>query len=141
MYAQHGFAIAAQRVRQVNLGHHHALEHIGRLADDNGVDVVPLKGRILQSIDCSLTDQARDGYVAALGGVLRLADTDHCCQLSHYARSRTVTRLCCRQGPLVAWATPRCASPAIMRLNTSPIRLRPDAIMRLPASTPPLGAT
>ena len=31
--------------RQVQLGHHDALEHVGRLADDHGVDVGPRRGR------------------------------------------------------------------------------------------------
>ena len=55
--------------------------------------------------------------------------------------SRTHTRFCCRHGPEVAWATPRSAVPSMMRWATSPMRMRPAAIIGLAASAPPEGLT
>ena len=41
VHPEQRLADRAQRVGQVQLGHHHALEEVGRLADDDGVDVGP----------------------------------------------------------------------------------------------------
>ena len=48
---------------------------------------------------------------------------------------------CCRHGPLVAWATPRPASPAVIRRATSPMRMSPALITGFAASGPPEGFT
>ena len=46
---------------------------------------------------------------------------------------------CCRHGPLVACATPRFASPFVIRCATSPMRIKPAHITAFAASAPPDG--
>ena len=43
----------AERVGEVQLRHHHALEHVGRLADDDGVDVARRSGAASSSARCA----------------------------------------------------------------------------------------
>src|SRR5690606_26097584 len=140
---EQGLAHRADGLREVELGHHHALEEVGRLAEDDGVDVGPGHLGVLQGLDHRLPHEAGDRDVAAGGLVLRLADADdRDALLAHQSLpSRTHTRFCCRHGPLVAWATARRASPRAMRAAASPMRIRPAAMSGLAASGPPGGLT
>jgi hypothetical protein len=111
---QHGLAGGSEGVGQEQLGHDHALEHVGGLADHDSVDVGPGKVSVFESALGGLPDQAHLGHVDAFGVVLGLSDSDHGTALTHRdaSRSRTQTRFCWRQGPDVAWATARAASPS-----------------------------
>ena len=48
VHPQHGLAHRPQGGGQVQLGHHDALEHVGGLADDHGVDVTPVHAGVLE---------------------------------------------------------------------------------------------
>ena len=67
VHPEHGLAHRAQRRGQVELGHHDALEHVGGLADDHGVDVGPVEAGVLERPHGRLADQAGDGDVLPLG--------------------------------------------------------------------------
>ncbi len=71
-----GLPDRAQGVGQVQLGHHDALEEVGGLADDDGVDVGPRHLGVVEGPRGRLADEAGDRHVAAGGLVLRLADAD-----------------------------------------------------------------
>ena len=115
VHPDHGLAHRTERRGQVELGHHVALEHVGGLADDHGVDVAPVEVGVGQGHLGRLPHQAGDGHVVPLGLVVGLPHADDRAALCHHAPSRTQTRFCCRQGPEVAWATARRAWPARMR--------------------------
>ena len=53
----------------------------------------------------------------------------------------TATRFCCSAGPLVAWASTRCAEPSKMCWAAKPMRSRPAENIGLAASAPPDGFT
>jgi hypothetical protein len=59
------------------LGHHHALEEVWRLADDYGVDVVECRTGVGQGLVDRLTHQAVHRHVLPLGDVLRLPGAQH----------------------------------------------------------------
>ena len=82
-----------------------------------------------------------DRHVLARGAVRGLPDADDGNPVAGHllSPSRTTTMFCCRHGPLVACATPRPASPAMMRRATSPMRIRPALITGFAASGPPDG--
>ena len=67
----------ADRVGHEQLGHHHALEEVGRLADDHGVDVVERRTGIGQRLVDGLAHQAVHRHVLPLGDVLRLPGAQH----------------------------------------------------------------
>ena len=96
-----GLPAAPEGVGQVQLGHHHALEEVGRLADDDGVDVGPGHLGVGERPRGGLADEAGHRHVAAGGLVLGLADADDGdAFLAHQpSPSRTQTRFCCRHGP------------------------------------------
>ena len=71
-----GLPDRAERVGEVQLGHHHALEHVGRLADDDRVDVGQRQPGVVERPVGRLAAQPGDRHVAALGAVLGLADAD-----------------------------------------------------------------
>ena len=59
VHPQHRLQMRAERARQKLLGLHDALEHVGRLADHDGVDVLVLEPGVEQrAVDC-LAHQAR----------------------------------------------------------------------------------
>ena len=131
VHAQHGLAHRPQRRGEVELGHHDALEHVGGLADDHGVDVAPVEPGVLEGTRRRFAHQPGDRDVLALGGVLGLPHTDHRAALGHHApfpagpegsAARAHTRFCCRHGPEVAWAIALWALPSMMRAAASPIR-------------------
>ena len=111
VHAEQRLAGGAEGVGEEQLRHHHALEEVGRLADDDGVDVGPRHLGVVEGAGRGLADEAGHRDVAAGGLVLGLADPDDGDPvLAHQpSPSRTVTRFCCRHGPEVAWATPRVA--------------------------------
>ena len=78
VHAQHRLARAAERVGEEQLGLHDALERVGRLADDDRVDVGPRAFRVVQRPRRRLPQQAGDRDVGALLLVVRLPDTDDC---------------------------------------------------------------
>ena len=139
--AEHRLAHRAERRRQVELGHHDALEHVGGLADDDGVDVGEGQAGVLERGHRGLAHQAGDGDVLPLGLGHRLADPDDRAALRHHTPSRTQTRFCCRHGPEVACATARSAWPDQMARADSPMRMSPADIIGLAASAPPEGLT
>ena len=115
----------------------------GALPIDDGVDVGPASCRRRPAPRGGLPDEPGDRHVAPGRLVVGLAEPDdgHALLAPSVAPSRTHTRFCCRQGPQVAWATARPASPRAMRAAASPMRTRPAAIIGLAASGPPDGLT
>ena len=99
----------------------------GALPMHDRVDVGPRHARVVERFLRGLADEARHRHVLARRAVDRLADTDDCNPIAGhcYSPSRTTTMFCCRHGPLVACATPRFASPFVMRRATSPMRDEP----------------
>ncbi|CAM5617544.1 hypothetical protein SMICM304S_11481 [Streptomyces microflavus] len=85
--AEHRLADGSEGVREIQLRHHDALEEVGRLADDDGVDVAPGQSGVLQGTDRRLADQSGDGDVVPGGDVLGLADADDGDGLLRHARS------------------------------------------------------
>ena len=143
VHPEQRLADRAERVGQEQLRHHHALEEVGGLADDDGVDVRPGHLGVGERPVGGLAHEAGHRHVAPGGRVLGLADADDGDSVVPISSpfQDTATRFCCRHGPLVAWATPRSASPAMIRLAASPMRMRPAAIIGLAASAPPDGLT
>ena len=78
VHAEDRLAVGTQRVGQVHLRHHQAFELVGRLADDDGVDVLPGHLGVVEGALTGLTDEARHRQVLADLGVLGLADADDC---------------------------------------------------------------
>ena len=72
-----GLPDGAERLGEEQLGHHHALEQVGRLADDDGVDVVERHVGVRERPVDGLAAQAGHRDVLALGAVVGLADADH----------------------------------------------------------------
>ncbi len=136
-----GFPDGGERVGEPQLWHHDALEHVRRLADDDRVDLVHRRVGVGESTIDRLADEPADRDIGASGGVLRLADAEHCATFRHHSPSMIPTRFCCRHGPLVQWASARSASPAITRSAASTKRASPAAICGLPHNAPPLGLT
>ena len=138
-----GLPVQPERVGQVQLGHHHALEEVGRLADHDRVDVVPGHAGVGQRPLRRLAHEPDHRHVASRGLVLGLSDADDGDSLfgHQFSPSSTHTRFCCRHGPLVAWATPRFTRPSAMRAATSPMRMSPAVSIGLAASAPPDGLT
>ena len=139
-----GLPRRAERVGQVQLGLHDALEEVGRLAEHDGVDVGPVHLGVLERPGGRLANQPAEGHVPAPALVLGLADADDRTWLmSHHSfPSRTQTRFCCRHGPDVAWPT-SALGPALAgsARAASMTRIRPVAMMGLAASGPPDGLT
>ena len=97
----------SERLGEVQLGHHDALEQIGRLADDDRVDVVERQLGVGQRAVDGLAQEPGHRDVTALGAVVGLADTDDGSQGLHARPSIVSTRFCCRAGPDVACASAR----------------------------------
>ena len=130
VHPQHRLAHRAERIGEVKLGHHHALEHVRGLADHDRVDVRPSHPGVLERALGRLTDQSRDRDVLPLRGVLGLADPDDRHSLAHAAsRSRTATRFCCRHGPLRGVRKRPRARPAATAVAAAASRSRPPTII------------
>ena len=138
---QQRLADGTESLGEVELGHHHALEQVGCLADHDGVDVVEVDPGVGERAIDRLAAEARDRDVLALGSVVGLADADHGCGLlAHPFRPMTQSRFCCRAGPLTSRGrATRSAHAVWIRRAASPIRLRPALNIGLPASAPPDG--
>ena len=63
VHAQHRLVRRAERVGEVHLGHEDALEHVGRLADHDGVDVGPVHPGVLERLDGGLAHESGDRHV------------------------------------------------------------------------------
>ena len=132
--AEHRLADRAERIGEVELGHHHALEHVRRLADHHRVDVRPGHPGVVEGPFRRLPDETRDRDVLPLGGVLGLPDPDDRDPVHAASPSRTATRFCCRHGPLVACATTRrtrrsaTAPAAAARRSSPPTIIGPAAV-------------
>ena len=83
MDPQHGLAHGAEGIRQVELRHDDAFEHVRRLPHHHGIDLMPVKARVVEGALRRLAHEARDGDVEAFDLVLGLADSDHCAGLGH----------------------------------------------------------
>ena len=95
-----GLPTAPERVGEVQLRHDHALERVGRLPDDDGVDVAEVHAGVLERLDGGLADQPGHRYVVAGRDVTGLTDPDDGgTDATHHSPSRTQTRFCCRHGP------------------------------------------
>ena len=75
--AQERLADRSDRIGKVVLGQHHALEHVGRLADHDGVDVRKGEVRVFERAQRGFAQQARHRDVDALRVVFGLTDADH----------------------------------------------------------------
>jgi hypothetical protein len=105
MDAQQWLAHGAERLGEVQLGHHDALEQVGCLADHDRVDLVEGQARVGQRPVHRFAAEPGHREVLALGPVVGLSDADHCGALlagHQLAPSMMQMRFCCRAGPLVA---------------------------------------
>ena len=84
VHAHDRLARRAERVRQERLRHHHALEQVGRLADDDRVDVLPGQPGVVERPPGRLAHQPRHRHVEPLGLVRRLPDADDRAGVSHH---------------------------------------------------------
>lgn len=116
VHAQQRFPGCAQGIGHVQLGHHHALEHVRGLADDDRVDIGHGQVGVGQCPVDRLAAHPGHGDIAAFGNVVGLSGAQHRGGETHRraSESRTVTRFCCRAGPLVACARVRFAVPEMM---------------------------
>ena len=78
VHADHRLADRAERVGEVELRHRDALEHVGRLADHDRVDVGPRHARVFERLERGLAHEAGHRHVLARGAVVRLPDPDDC---------------------------------------------------------------
>ena len=76
VHAEHRLAVRAERIGEVQLRLHHALEQIGRLAQHDRVDVGPVELRVLERAGRRLTHESAERDVPTPRLVLRLADAD-----------------------------------------------------------------
>ena len=82
-------------VAQRQLGHHHAFERVGGLAEHDGVDVLERQLRVLERPQDRFANQTFERDVGTATLVLRLTDADHCTRNSHQLLpSNTQTRFC-----------------------------------------------
>ena len=133
----------ADRVGHEQLGHHHALEEVGRLADDDGVDVVERRHRS-RPAPCRWPRapgrSSRRPCAWRRTWSARCPEPRRVCSaIATFSPSMTATRFCCSAGPLVAWASTRCAEPSKMCRAAKPMRSRPAENIGLAASAPPDG--
>ena len=98
VHPQDRLAHRAQGRGQVELGHHHALEHVGGLADHHRVDVGPSRGRRPPG-RASAASRTRPAIETSSRLALRLVwPTPITAQpLGHQPASSTATRFCWRQ--------------------------------------------
>ena len=139
-----GLPTAPSDLGEEQLGHHHALEQVGRLADDDRVDVVEGEAGVLERAVDRLAAQAGHRDVLALGPVVGLADPDHgCWQLAHQfwpvLAVHHAHEVLLQGGAAGRVAEHLVARPSQIRRAASPIRIRPPVNIGLPASGPPDG--
>ena len=76
VHPEHRLAHRAEGVGQVELGLHDALEQVGRLAEDDGVDVGHRHVGVVERPEHGLAHEPAEGDVAATRLVVGLADAD-----------------------------------------------------------------
>ena len=142
VHAHHRLADRAERVGEVQLGHRDALEHVGRLADDDRVDVGVRHARVVERLLRGFAHEARDRHVLARGAVMV------CPMPTTATRLPAITCLLPARTPCSAAGTghssrapsPRFASPfADAAAPTSPMRINPALITGFAASATPDG--
>ena len=101
-----GLPVAPRASVRYSSGFMIALEQVGGLAEDDGVDVGPVHLGVLERAAGRLPDQPAERDVPAAALVVGLADADDRARLmSHQSfPSRMQTRFCCRHGPDDEWA-------------------------------------
>ena len=110
VHPEHRLADRAERVGQVELGLHDALEEVGGLAEHDGVDVGDGHVGVVEGPEHGLAHEAAEGDVAAARLVVGLADADDGGG-AHDAVLQDADRFCCRHGPDVEWASARLPPP------------------------------
>ena len=139
-----GLPDGAERLGEVELGHHHALEQVGRLADDDGVDVVErhvrrrrARGRWPRGTGRpSRRPRAWRGGGSGRRRSRRRAAWPSVASL----RAQRADEVLLQRRALTSRARAPCRrSPAQIRLAASPMRIRPPVNIGLPASAPPEG--
>ena len=117
VHPEHRLARRGQRIGQPELGHHHAFEHVGRLADDDRVDVGHREVGVGERPVDGLANETGDRHVGATRGVIRLADADapHSARpsVALHARRRGAAAGTAR----LAWPSARSAVPSMTRLG------------------------
>jgi hypothetical protein len=114
--SHHRLAVGAERIGHRELGHHHALERVGSLAENHRVDVSPVELGVVERPLRGFADETGQRDVVALLLVLRLTDPHHGAGLR--AHTELLSRLRGRQPGSVAApgrrsrARPRGASRA-----------------------------
>ena len=146
VHPEQRLARRAERVGQVQLGHHHALEEVGRLADHDGVDVGPGHLGVGQRTRRRLPDEPGHRHVAPGGLVLGLADPDDRDPVLAHQRPLPISPLPARTPGSAAGTVPTSRGRRRGRSHrsgcgcaTSPMRMRPAVIIGLAASAPPDG--
>ncbi len=76
VHPEHRLADRTERVGQVELRLHDALEEVGRLAEDDRVDVGQRHVRVVEGAEHGLADEAAEGHVEPARLVVGLADAD-----------------------------------------------------------------
>jgi hypothetical protein len=84
VHPEHRLADGAERVGEIQLGHRDAFEHVGRLADHDGVDVGPRHAGVFECLDCCLPHHPRERNVFPRRLVRGLPDSDDCRQISRH---------------------------------------------------------
>ena len=129
VHAQQRLARGAERLGEEELGHHHALEQVGGLADDDRVDLVEGQAGVLERPVHRLAAQAGHRDVLALRAVVGLADADDGGGLlAHRAPPgvEPVETPSCTRGSAAAPArrsrAPACGTPRPTRSGSRPRR-------------------
>ena len=142
VHPEHRLAHRAERRREVQLGHHDALEHVGRLADDDGVDVgegraphPPARPRAASRTRPAIETSSR----LDLATVWPTPMTAQRSAITHPPGRRPGSAA----GTVPTSRAPRRGRPGPTRwpCAASPIRMSPADIIGLAASAPPDGLT
>ena len=135
------FVGRAHGIGHEQLGHHHALEEVRRLADDDGVDIVEGRTAVGQrSVDGPRIRPFIDTSVRlATYLVCPVPSTAARVFAAHQASlpSSTATRFCCSTGPCVVCGEHAAPEPSKMCRAANPTRSSPVENIGLAASAPP----
>ena len=112
VHTEHRLADRTQRVGEVQLRLHHALEDVGRLSEHDSINVGHCHLSVVKGSEHGLAHEAAEGHVETTFRMLGLAHANYRAR-DHDGPSRMQIRFCCRHGPLVAWANAR-APPSRM---------------------------
>ena len=83
MHSVDGLAHCSQRIAQAQLGHHHAFQGIGRLADHDGIQVGKVNPGVFHGSQGGFAHQPVKRNVSALLFVFGLAYANHGTWNSH----------------------------------------------------------